>query len=78
MKRSEVIEILVNKFKSGEIPEPHMWANDILDILERSIGMNPPFGSTIKQVNIEDKWGRITGTRNERVIVAEWEKEDEM
>ena len=39
MKRSEVIEILVGKFKSGEIPEPYMWANDILDILERRLKM---------------------------------------
>lgn len=42
MKRSEVIEILVGKFKSGEIPEPYMWANDILDILERRLKMAPP------------------------------------
>ena len=43
MKRSEVIKILADKFKSVEIPEPYMWANDILDILERRLGMLPPY-----------------------------------
>jgi hypothetical protein len=42
-RRSDVLGILSDKFKSGEIPEPNMWANDILDILERRVKMMPPY-----------------------------------
>jgi hypothetical protein len=40
--RQDVINLLAEKFDSGNIPEPYMWANDILDILERRVGMLPP------------------------------------
>ena len=66
MKRSEVINVMVDRFKSGDIPEPYMWANDILDILERRIGMLPP------PIENPDRKQCV----KESYYIHEWEPED--
>lgn len=80
MKRSEVIKIMADKFKSGDIPEPYMWANDILDILERRIGMMPPSKGYKPSLPLKDgediHFGNKINNLNKLLDSYSWETED--
>ena len=85
MKRSEAIKKLMtkvvspfeviskDKFDSGEYERR---AKDLLDFIEKDLGMTPPFTGKIEQQDILDRWSISTGkTAMVRVLVNEWEPE---
>ena len=74
MNRSEMIGILNRKLHEKHGGNYIEIAMDCMDIIEEE-GMLPPFGSAFKQVDIEDKWGQITGRKEVRVIEPAWEAE---
>ena len=77
MKRSNMVKkltsIVIQK-TNWCFDDSLMFAQEMLDEVEE-VGMLPPFGSAFKQVDIEDKWGQITGRKEVRVIEPAWEAE---
>ncbi len=52
MKRSEAIEE-INKYMNSDY---YASANDLLDFLEKDLGMQPPFDTNVF-IEQKDKWG---------------------
>ncbi len=71
MKRSEAVIKLA--IQAGLNP---LKALEVMEVVEKELGMMPPFSQFFRQEDVVDRWGIGTGQKEYvRLIINEWEQE---
>ena len=82
MKRSEMIQLIKSELLNWDnevVCNDHLkMAEALLDLMEEK-GILPPFGVSVEEQNISDRWGVTDFSRTEtvRIIKPKWEPESD-